>query len=201
MPIILFIALNRLSGLVLAISAATIWSVLVSFRRWRNGHPIGKFIPIVTAGILIRGIIGIVTDSEAVYFGIGIGTKALIGAGLIAMTMLNRNLIAMYSPSILGLGDSVTGHPAYKATMDRIAVGVGIAQLISAGFDVWLYNNASVDGYLIIRFFVNWPYTTAVIILSIVYGDKKLSETPGFEGITSILEARTKNKDRGLHEK
>ena len=76
MPIVLFIIFNRL--LVWhSIVAATVWSVAISIRRYRNGHPIGKFIPIVTAGIVTRGVIGIITDSEAVYFGIGIGPKLL----------------------------------------------------------------------------------------------------------------------------
>ena len=70
MPIVLFIIFNRLLGLAQAIVAATVWSVAISIRRYRNGHPIGKFIPIVTAGIVNRGVIGIITDSEAVYFGI-----------------------------------------------------------------------------------------------------------------------------------
>ena len=190
MPIILFIALNRLFGLPWAISAATFWSVMISVRRWRKGHPIGKFIPIVTIGILIRGIIGIVTDSEAVYFGIGIGTKALIGIGLIITTAVGRNYLAMYAPSIFGFDNSITSHEAFKLAMNRIAYGLGIAEIASAGFDVWLYNNASVDGYLVIRFFVNWPFTTAVIILSMLYLGKKLSVIPGFTGITNVLENR-----------
>ena len=190
MPIVLFIALNRLFGLAWAISAATMWSVMISVRRWRKGHAIGKFIPIVTIGILIRGIIGIVTDSEAVYFGIGIGTKALIGFGLILMTAVGRNYLAMYAPLMFGFDNLITSHKAYEIAMNRIAYGLGVAQIISAGFDVWLYNNASVDGYLVIRFFVNWPFTTAVIILSMLYLGKKLSVIPGFTGITNAFESR-----------
>ena len=76
MPIILFIIFNRVFGLASAIIAATVWSVAISIRRLRNGYRIGKFIPIITAGIVVRGVIGIISDSEAVYFGIGIGTKA-----------------------------------------------------------------------------------------------------------------------------
>ena len=79
---------------------------------------------------------------------------------------------------------------AYEIAMNRIAYGLGVAQIISAGFDVWLYNNASVDGYLVIRFFVNWPFTTAVIILSMLYLGKKLSVIPGFTGITNAFESR-----------
>ena len=69
-------------GLAQAIVAATVWSVAISIRRYRNGHPIGKFILIVTAGIVIRGVIGIITDSEAVILELELELKLLWELGL-----------------------------------------------------------------------------------------------------------------------
>ena len=70
------------------------------------------------------------------------------------------------------------------------AIGAGIAELISAAFDVWLFNNASVGGYLTIRFFVNWPFTTAVLLASLAYLGRELSKIPGFPGMNALLESR-----------
>ena len=162
MPIVLFIVFNRMLGLAQAIVAATVWSVAISIRRYRNGHPIGKFIPIVTAGIVIRGVIGIITDSEAVYFGIGIGTKASVGIGLISAALLSRGYLTKQVKKFIYSNKFSTDHPAFQLGVNRVACILGVALLVSSGFDIWLYNNASVDGYLIIRFFVNWVYTTAV---------------------------------------
>ena len=94
MPVIIFIGLNRLAGLPWAITGATLWSLKVAYTRKRRGLTIGKFLPIVTAGIIARGVIGIITDSEAVYFGIGIATKAAIGLALIGSALIGRNLVA-----------------------------------------------------------------------------------------------------------
>ena len=173
MPIVLFIVFNRMLGLVQAIVAATVWSVAISIRRYRNGHPIGKFVPIVTAGIVIRGVIGIITDSEAVYFGIGIGTKASVGIGLISTALLSRRYLTKQVKKFIYSNKFSTDHPAFQLGVNRVACILGVALLVSSGFDIWLYNNASVDGYLIIRFFVNWVYTTAVIILVAYYLDRE----------------------------
>ncbi len=187
MPIVLFIVFNRMLGLAQAIVAATVWSVAISIRRYRNGHPIGKFIPIVTAGIVIRGVIGIITDSEAVYFGIGIGTKASVGIGLISTALLSRGYLTKQVKKFIYSNKFSTDHPAFQLGVNRVGCILGVALLVSSGFDIWLYNNSSVDGYLIIRFFVNWVYTTAVIILVAYYLDREWGKIIGFPGISSLL--------------
>ncbi len=190
MPIILFLGLRRLFGLAWGIVGATLWALKVAYSRRRAGTPIGKFLPIITIGIIARGVVGIVTDSEAVYFGIGIAAKALVGVVLIASVLLGRNLITTYLPLLLPFDRSVTSHPIYQRAMDRVAVAAGIAQLVSAAFDVWLYNNSSVGGYLTIRFFVNWPFTTAVLVGCFTYLGRQLSKIPEFPGLNAVLDER-----------
>lgn len=201
MPVVLFIVVNRWVGLPWAIGAATLWSLKVAWTRRRRGLAIGKFVPIITVGIIARGLIGIITDSEAVYFGIGIGTKAAIGVGLIVSTFLGHNLIARYAPLLFGFDRATTEHPIYRRAMDRVAVAAGLGQLVSAAFDVWLFNNSSVDGYLIIRFVVNWPLTTALLLGAMFYLSRKLSEIPGFPGMNELLEERMAQYEQALKER
>lgn len=190
MPVILFIGLNRLAGLTWAIGAATLWSLKVAYSRKRRGLTIGKFLPIITAGIIARGIVGILTDSEAVYFGIGIATKAGIGLVLIGSAVIGRNLLAKYAPLLLGFDEATVNNPIYKQAMDRVAWLAGLAELISAAFDIWLFNNSSVGGYLTIRFFVNWPFTTLVLIIAVNHLSNQLDKIPGFPGMGELIERR-----------
>ncbi len=190
MPIILFLGIRRLVNLSWAIVAATLWALKVAYVRKRRGHPIGKFLPIVTVAIIARGTIGIITDSEAVYFGVGIGIKASVGLGLIVSALVGRNVIAHYAPMLFGFDRATRTHPVYHRAMDRVAWVAGLSSLVSAGFDVWLFNNSSVGGYLTIRFFVNWPFTTLVLFGCLAYLGRELSRIPGFPGIAELLEAR-----------
>ncbi len=190
MPVILFLVLNRLAGLPWAIAAATLWSLKVAVQRKRRGSPIGKFLPIITVGIVARGILGIVTDSEAVYFGIGIGTKAAVGLVLIGGAVIGRNLLAYYAPVMFGFTRRTTGHPIYVDAMQRVAVVAGLSVLLSAAFDIWLFNNSSVSGYLVIRTLVNWPFNTALVFGSFWYLGRRLADVPGFPGLNALLEQR-----------
>jgi hypothetical protein len=197
-PVFLFIGLNRLFGLSWAIAGATAWSLKVAYSRKRKGISIGKFLPIVTVGIIARGVVGIITDSEAVYFGIGIASKAALGLALIGSALIGRNLIANYAPLLFGFDERTRAHPIYHKAMDRVAWIAGIAELISAAFDVWLFNNSSVDGYLTIRFLVNWPFTTAVMMISVLYLSRQLDKIPGFPGMNQLLDARMSAYENAL---
>lgn len=190
MPILLFLGLRRLFGLAWGIVGATAWALKVAVQRKRKGHPVGKFLPIITVAIIARGIVGIITDSEAVYFGIGIATKAAVGVALIISVLIGRNLLATYAPLLFGFDRATTENPIYKRAMDRVAIFAALAQIASAAFDVWLFNNSSVGGYLTIRFFVNWPFTTIVLMASVAYLGRQLSKVPGFPGMSELLDER-----------
>lgn len=190
MPVVLFLVLNRFAGLAWAIAAATLWSIKVAVQRKRRGSPIGKFLPVITLGIIARGAVGIVTDSEAVYFGIGIGTKAASGLVLVVGAVIGRNLLAMYAPMVFGFTPRIVRHPTYHHAMGRLAVVAGFALFASAAFDVWLFNNSSVSGYLVIRTMVNWPFNTALLIGSFWYLGRRLADVPGFPGLNALLEER-----------
>ena len=120
-------------------------------------------------------------------FGIGIGTKASVGIGLISTALLSRGYLTKQVKKFIYSNKFSTDHPAFQLGVNRVACILGVALLVSSGFDIWLYNNASVDGYLIIRFFVNWVYTTAVIILVAYYLDREWGKIVGFPGISSLL--------------
>lgn len=184
----LFIGVNKAFGLPWAIAAATLWSLKATYTRWRKGLGVGTLLPIVTAVIVVRGIIGIATDSEDVYFGTGIAGKALVGLVLIGAAVIGRNLLARYAPLLFGFDDATVAHPTYHKAMYRLAWVAGTYQLASAAFDVWLYRNSSVNGYVLLRFLVNWPVTTIVLVGAMLYLSRALATIPGFPGLGVVME-------------
>ena len=100
-PVAIFLLLNRFAGLGWAVAGATVWGVQASVRRTRRGEAIGKFLPLLIVYLLVRGLIGIITDSEDVYFGIGIATKAAIGLGLIGTVIFRRSFLSQVLPIVL----------------------------------------------------------------------------------------------------
>ncbi len=190
MPIVLFLVLNKTLGLGWAIGGATAWSVKAAVSRRRRGLPIGRLLPLITAFIVARGVVGILTDSEAVYFGIGIGTKYAIGLGLIASVVVGRDVVGWAAPYLFGFDAETQRHPIYRRTTRIITLAIAVYELLSATFDIWLFNNASTNEYVFIRFVISWPLGMMLFLGSLAFAARRFAAIPGFPGVLALLEAQ-----------
>ncbi len=188
MPIVAFLVLNRWASLGWAVAGATAWSIKAAVSRRRHGEAVGRFLPLLIAYLVVRAGIGIATDSEAVYFGIGIGTKALIGMALVATAVVGRPFLARVFPLAVPLAAETVAHPVFRRTMGRLTVALGAYQLLTSVWDIWLYNQTSADGYVAIRALVGWPAGFIVSCLGLWYADRALRAAPGFPGLLDLLD-------------
>ena len=196
MPIVAFLVLNRWASLGWAVAGATAWSIKAAVSRRRHGEAVGRFLPLLVAYLVVRAVIGIATDSEAVYFGIGIGTKALIGMALVATAVVGRPFLARVFPLAVPLAAETVAHPVFRRTMGRLTVALGAYQLLTSAWSIWLYDQTSVDGYLVIRALVGWPAGFIVSCLGLWYADRALRAAPGFPGLLDLLDPEA-GGDRG----
>ena len=196
MPIVAFLVLNRWTSLGWAVAGATAWSIKAAVSRRRHGEAVGRFLPLLVVYLVVRAVIGIATDSEAVYFGIGIGTKALIGMALVATAVVGRPFLARVFPLAVPLAAETVAHPVFRRTMGRLTVALGAYQLLTSAWDIWLYNQTSPDGYVAIRALVGWPVGFIVSCLGLWYADRALRAAPGFPGLLDLLDPEA-GGDRG----
>jgi len=196
MPIVAFLVLNRWASLGWAVAGATAWSIKAAVSRRRHGEAVGRFLPLLVAYLVVRGVIGIATDSEAVYFGIGIGTKALIGMVIVATAVVGRPFLARVFPLAVPLAAETVAHPVFRRTMGRLTVALGAYQLLTSVWDIWLYNQTSADGYVTVRALVGWPAGFIVSCLGLWYADRALRAAPGFPGLLDLLDPEA-GGDRG----
>ena len=188
LPILLFIVLNRFFGLIWGVIGATLWGIKAVVGRYRRGEMIGRYLPVLIAYLVVRGVIGVITDSEAVYFGIGIGTKALIGVALIATVFSKRSFVERFMHYVIPFDQAVRGHEIYRRATSRLTVIAGVWQFITSAWDIWLFRQTSVDGYLIIRTLVGWPAATVAILGSLFYLNRAMRGIPGFTSVFETLE-------------
>ena len=184
-----FIILDKFAGLPWAIAGATAWSLKATYVKHRKGQSIGWLLPTTTLYLIVRGTIGIVTDSRAVYFGIGIGTKMLIGLGLIGSVIIGRGLLATYAHRILPFPDDVRAHRIYRSTMNHLTLFAGAYEIGSSIWDIWLYNHSSKSGFVVIRLLVSYASTFVAIFGGIFYMDIRLKRIPGFGGLLELAES------------
>ena len=193
--VIAFMVANRLGGLGWAIAASTAWSLKAAYTRRRKGIGIGKLLPITSTVLVIRGIIGIATDSKAFYFGSGIAIQAGIGLALLISVIIGRSFIGEFAPRVLPFPGHVAAHPLFRSTMARLTLVAGAYELTKSGWDVWIYNNSSTNGFVLFRFLAGWLSGVIVITGCIVLSDRRLRRIPGFEGMLPMLESMNPGRE------
>lgn len=189
-PILAFLVLNRLGGLRLAVAGSTLWAIKLGVDRRRNGQPLGRFVPLLTIAIIARGAAGIITDSETVYFGLGIAGKFAFAAVLIGSALLGRPLAAKGAPLLLSATDDMQQHPAWRSTMSIITVIAGLYYLASASLDVVLLQRNGIEGFVLLRFLANWPLSLAAILASLAVAQVRLARVPGVTSALELVETR-----------
>ncbi len=190
MPIVLFLVLNSVGGLIWAIGAMTLWAIKAQVSRYRRGLPLSRIMPIVVLYLLIRGTLGIIYDSDEVYFGIGIGVKALAALALMVSVMVRRSAMGYALPYLLPMNRIIRSHPEYRKAMNRITLGVALVVFASVGFDIWLLQNASTNKFVLIRMGTNWGASMATLVCIGFYLNRRLRRIPGFPGLMLLLERR-----------
>ncbi|TML07780.1 MAG: hypothetical protein E6G39_19020 [Actinobacteria bacterium] len=189
-----FVLLDRFAGLPWAIAGATAWSLKATYTKHRKHQRIGWLLPTTTLYLIFRGTVGIITDSRAAYFGIGIGTKFAIGLGLIGSVVIGKGVAAMYADRVLPFPDAVRVHGIFRSTMNQLTVLAGLYEMGSAGSDIWLYNHSSKGGFVLIRILVNWVSGFVVMFGAILYADTRLKRIPGFGGLLELAEATLEHR-------
>ena len=188
LPVLAFVIANRFGGLKWAIAAATAASVRSAYQRRRRGARVGWYLPVVTGMLIARGTIAIIFDSSAVYFGLGIATKALIGVGLMVSVLIGRPALAELAPLVIPFDHVTRAHPIYRRTMTTLTWVAAGFELLTSAWDVWLYNNASLNEFVIVRFVAGWVMGFAVTMAAIVWAHLRLSRIPGFPGILALFD-------------
>lgn len=198
MPVLLFFVLFNTVNIIAAVLAATAWSIKAAIGRRRRGLDIGWWLPSITIYLIVRASITILVErevvdfgisSEAVYFGIGFATKFLVGIVLAATILAGRPFLAWAVPKAVHLADDLVIDPRYRATMARATWGIVVYEVLSAVWDVWLFNNAGFNFFFLARSATNFVVSFIAITVGLMYIDKRLEPLESYPGLTHVLES------------
>mgnify|MGYP001545912360 CR=1 FL=1 len=197
MPVLLFIGFYNLVDIKAAVVAATAWSIKAAVGRRRNGLAIGWWLPVVTVYLIVRSVVTILVDEEildfgvspeAVYFGIGISTKIIIGTVVLGTILAGRPLLAWAIPKVVKLNDELLGEPRFARTMTVATFMIVVWEYGSSAWDIWLYNNSGLGFFFLTRSGVNFIVSFACITGALMYIDRTLDPIPDYPGLTHVLE-------------
>ncbi len=213
MPVVLFLVFFNfeslrvagLNNIELAILAASAWSVKAAYSRRRRGLPIGAWLPLITSYLLVRAGISIAVErdlvdfgvsTEAVYFGIGIGTKMLIGLAAAATVIAGKPAVMWAARRFLNLPEQVYDNPDFVTVMRNVTWVITFYEVGSSVWDFWLYNNASVNWFLVTRQGVNFFAAFLAILVTLIYIDRRFSKIEGCPRLPDLISRATSQTSR-----
>ena len=200
MPVVLFLVFYNLVNTEVAVIAATAWSVKAAYSRRRRGLPIGTWLPVITGYLLARAAVSIAVErdlvdfgvsSEAVYFGIGIGTKMLVGVAAAVTILMGRPFMVWVAHRFGQLPEELKHHPGFLATLRNVTWVVTFYEVGSALWDFWLYNSAGVNVFLVTRQVVNFVVAFLLIFATLMYVDRRFSKIDGCPSLVDLISRAT----------
>ncbi len=203
MPVVLFLVFYNLVNTEVAVLAATAWSVKAAYSRRRRGLPIGAWLPAITGYLLVRAAVSIAVErelvdfgvsSEAVYFGIGIGTKTLIGLAAAGTILAGRPFMVWAARRFVPLPEAVLRDPRFVSTMRNVTWVIAFYEVGSSIWDIWLYNNAGVNLFLITRQAVNFVTAFLLIFGTLLYVERRFQKIDGCPSLVELVGIVTHQK-------
>lgn len=197
MPVVLFLVFYNVVDIKAAVVASTLWSVKAAVSRRRRGLGIGWWLPVITSYLIVRSAVTIMVDeeivdfgvsSEAVYFGVGIVTKILIGLAVASTIVAGRPLLAWAVPKVLPLPPALVAEPRYLQTMATASWFIVAFEILTSVWDIWLYNNSGVNFFVVTRSGVNFVIGFVSIMGGLIYIDRRLEPLDSYPGIVDLLE-------------
>lgn len=197
MPVLLFLVFYNFVDIKAAVIASTLWSIKAAVGRYRRGLSIGWWLPGVTLYLIVRSGVTIMVDedvvdfgisSEAVYFGIGFVTKILVGVVLGATVLFGRPFVAWAVPKVISLPAGLEKEPRYARTMGTVTWVIVVFEVLTAIWDIWLFNNSGINLFLITRFGVNFILGFVAITGGLMYIDRRLEPIESYPGLVELLE-------------
>ena len=209
MPVVLFLVfynLDRvqvagLSNIEVAVIAATAWSIKAAYSRLRRGLPIGKWLPAITGYLVVRAAVSIAVErelvdfgvsSEAVYFGIGIGTKMLVGLAAVATIIVGKPFALWAVRFVPDLPETLRNHRRFVATLRDVTWVVAFYEIGSSVWDIWLYNNSGVTSFVIIRLLGNYLASFVLIFATLIYVERRFSTIEGCPSLVELVSRMTR---------
>ena len=200
MPVVLFLVFYNVVNTEIAVLAATAWSVKAAYSRRRRGLPIGAWLPVITGYLLVRAAVSIAVErdlvdfgvsSEAVYFGIGIGTKMLVGIAAAVTIIIGRPFTVWLARRFLPVAEEVQRDPRFVSTMRNVTWVITLYEVGSAVWDFWLYNNAGVSLFLVTRQVVNFFVAFLLIFATLLYVDRRFAKIDGCPSLVDLVSRAT----------
>lgn len=169
LPSATFIAANEAIGLAAGIVAASVASATLIVVRRRRNTKTGILLWASLAYVLLRAVAGMVTDSDDVYFGLGLALSAATALAVAATAATATPAAAHLIPAVVRYRDRTRRHPLYRRVAAHTTLAWAAAELAVTGWEASHLAHTTATQFVLVRTFVGWPLMAAWIAVLIFY--------------------------------
>ena len=169
LPTAVFLLVDGWLGLVPAMIAASVLTVVLIVLRRIAGRRIGILLPLTLAYAVVKAGAGVLTQSHAVYFGAGVALSALVALA-VGATAFTRMPVASYLiPLVTPYRRLGPDHPVYRRVAAHVTIVWALVELGIAGWEGWHLTVASASEFVIMRAIGPWIAMGVLIFFLIFY--------------------------------
>ncbi len=178
LPLLVFLVLNAFLGLNPALVAALAIAALLGIIR------ILKHESLVYAfgglgGLALAAVFAYLSGSGKGFFIPGLISGSITVVLCVVSVAVNRPIAAWTSFVTRRWPLEWYWHPRVLPAYNEVSIGWGVAFAARLAVEFWLYQSGEVNTLGTARIFLGWPYLIVLLILSYLYGMRRLSGLGG----------------------
>jgi hypothetical protein len=160
---------TRWGGLAPAITAAALTSAALIAIRRRQHARLGILLPASLAYVLLRAAVGILTDSDAVYFGVSLATSAAVAVAVAATAFTRTPAAALLMPAVVRYPQHTVDHPLYRRVAAHKTLAWAAAELAITAWEITHLAEMAAPQFVLVRTFAGSPIMAAWIFVLVFY--------------------------------
>jgi intracellular septation protein A len=170
-PLAIFFVGWKTVGLSVGIIAAMIFGAAVYAHERRSGRP-AMIVRVALLFVLIRGVVGLSSNSAHVYLAIEIGIDALIGCTVLGLLARGRPLAAMFADEVFPLPKEMSESDTFMHAMRVITAVWGVYFIVRSMVRLAALLTLTTDGYVLVASLSDAPFLIGLLAWSVHYTTK-----------------------------
>jgi hypothetical protein len=178
LPLLVFLVLNSFLGLnpalVAALGLAALMGIIRILRHESLVYALGGL-----GGLALAAVFAYLSGSGKGFFLPGLISGSITVVLCVASVAVNRPAAAWSSYLARRWPLEWYWHPRVLPAYNEVSIGWGVAFAARLALEFWLYQSGEVNTLGAARIFLGWPFIIVLLILSYLYGTRRLSRSGG----------------------
>jgi Protein of unknown function (DUF3159) len=183
-PVLAFYIGLELAGLVVGIVLASTVGIALDLYERRRGRG-GALALLSVAFVLVQAVVGLATDSAAVYLAQPVVVGAIWGLANIGSAIVGRPLAGVLADAWYPFPPEVKASRTYRRVFGIESVVWGVYLLARSGIRMYVLASGSIGGFVVVQLATGLPFTIALVAWSIWYAVRGFERSTEWDGTDS----------------